>query len=90
MPTLNNLPDLARSLKKVKFSIELENVPENTILGFAIKNGLRRKEINGVMQLIVDSAKDNRSIVEDLVGVELLKEIEAVCSPDPNDIADLF
>ena len=42
----------------------------------AIKKGLDGHNLNGVLQMIRDQAKDNRPLVADIVGENLLLEIE--------------
>jgi hypothetical protein len=76
-PTLGEFPNLAESFSKLKIAIELNKASyHNSIFGMAIKKGLDGHNLNGVLQMIRDQAKDNRPLVADIVGENLLLEIE--------------
>jgi hypothetical protein len=84
-----NLPDLAKSFKILSISVRLEDVNPETFLGYAIRLALKKKELKKAMQMIVDNARDNRELTIEIVGEDLLKDIESVCSPDPDDLTPL-
>lgn len=85
-----NLADLGKAMKELKISVELESVNGETVLGFTILNCLRKKELKKAMQLIVNTARDNRGMAIEIVGEELLKDIESICSPDPDDLKNVL
>lgn len=75
---LTNLPDLGRSARILKISLNLESVPCTTLIGIAIQKGLRENNLRGTIAMIKDNAKDNRDMVADILGGKLLKEIESL------------
>jgi nitrogen regulatory protein PII-like uncharacterized protein len=84
-----NLADLGKAMKELKISVELEGVSPETFLGYAIRLAIKKKELKKAMQMIVDNARDNRELTIEIVGKDLLKDIESVCSPDPDDLTPL-
>jgi hypothetical protein len=73
----NSFPDLAESMKLLKFSVELEGVDSNTIFGHCIKEWLReKKSIRELVKTIQEQAMDNYHMVLETIGDEhLLSEI---------------
>lgn len=76
MTQLRELPNLADAFKLLKISIELENVPDNTIMGAAILKGVRDGKVKQVVQMIKDQAADNRSGMVEILGESLMNDIE--------------
>lgn len=71
----NSLPDLAHAAKLLKISVMLEDVSEDTIFGLSIKIALRRKNLRRCIEMIRQQAADNRQLVSNIVGEDLLKDI---------------
>jgi aryl-alcohol dehydrogenase-like predicted oxidoreductase len=76
--TLTSLPDLARSLKRLKTLIDLQNeVNTDTIFGYAVKKGFIDKEPPSVIiGMIKDQLKDNREAVTNCIPEDIVKAIE--------------
>ncbi len=75
MKTITKLPDLAKSAKLLKFSVELENVSPHTLLGMSILSSLKKGKIKETINMIKSMAQDNYRIMSEVVGEPLLKEI---------------
>ncbi len=75
---LPTFPDLANSAKLLKISVELEAVPEDTIFGVAIKNGLKEKKLKQVIKMIREQSNDNYLMLRNIVGKSLMEDIETV------------
>lgn len=82
MKNLSSFPDLGRSAKLVKFSVELENVKPDNVLGASIREALSEGRIMATLNLINDCAKDNRELMNDIVGESLLDEIIIFMLPE--------
>ena len=79
MPQLRELPDLAHSFKLLKISIELEGSKGDSIFAHAIREGLRKpKNLKPVIQMIKDQANDNPELVSDIIGENLLNDIQKI------------
>ena len=76
-PKLGDFPNLAQSFTKLKIAIELNKASyHNSLFGMAIRRGLDRQDLNGVLTMIREQAKDNRPLVAEIVGEYLLTQIE--------------
>lgn len=76
--SLYTFPDLGKAAKVLKIAVELEGVKPDSIFGVAIYNGLREHRTKDVVNMILDQAKDNRKMVAEIVGENLLCEIESL------------
>ena len=75
----SGFPDLEQSMKVLKISCDLHDVSDKTLFGSCILNALRvNQPIKTIIREIQEQAKDNRQMVSEVVGEELLKEIESV------------
>jgi len=75
---ITTLPDLARSAKLLAISVELEDVDCETAFGLSIQQGLRDNKLREVIDMIREQAKDNRTLVADMVGENTLQKIESL------------
>lgn len=75
---MNTFPDLGKSFKMLKIRMELDKVPMETLIGFAIHCGLKEISVNRVVHMIKEQAKDNREMMANVIGEDLLREIESV------------
>lgn len=76
---IKDFPDLGNSAKLLKISVELENKVQNGgIIGMAIYSGLRKGNIKEVIKMIRGQAEDNRPMMEEIIGNELLNDILTV------------
>lgn len=75
--TIGELPDIARSLQKLKIVIDLRNkANENTFFGMAIIRAIDKKENPDlIIEMIKSQAKDNHDAVIDCIGLELTERI---------------
>lgn len=60
---------------EIKYS--LMSIPPSSVFAQAIIKGAEHN-IDSVMQMIFDQSKDNRQLVSDIVGENLLSEIENI------------
>lgn len=74
------LPDLARAAALLKISVDLENTKPDSILGYSILQGLRDGRLREVIRTISSQARDNRELMADIIGEELLQRIEKYLS----------
>jgi hypothetical protein len=78
MKNIKSFPDLANSARLIKISVELEDVPDTSVMGMAIQIGLREDRLRDVIKMIQSQAGDNRPLMVEIVGEDLLKAIENV------------
>jgi hypothetical protein len=78
MKNIKTLPDLSRSAQLLKLSVELEGVPTHSVMGMAIQIGLREGRLKDVIKMIKSQATDNRLLMANIIGEDLLKEIENI------------
>lgn len=78
MKNLPDLPDLARSARLLAISVKLEDVSDKTVFGLAIKLALKKKDLRRCIEMIREQAKDNRKLVAEIVGEDLLTKIESL------------
>ena len=72
-----NLADWTKSASILKISIDLHNVsPDKSVMGTAIHTGLKEGKLKEVIEMIQSQAKDNRNLMAEIIGEELLSEIE--------------
>lgn len=73
---MKQLPDLSRSMDLLYISTELETC-RTTIIGLAIKEGLRDGSVKEVCEMLIDQVKDgHRDAVAWCVGEKTLIKIE--------------
>lgn len=75
---MKQLPDLGRAAKLLKISVELEGVDPETILGYSILKGLRDGKLGEVIKMVKDQIPDNKKMLSEIIGNDLLKEIEGL------------
>lgn len=79
MITLQEMPDLGRSMKLMLLRDQLGQVLDNSILGFSIQNSLYNRPMDkNLLETIWDSYQDNKRATLSVVGEEsilLIKEI---------------
>ena len=74
--SLSELPDIAKSLQLLKFSVELPGkATGGGLIEMAIKNGIEAGKIKSVVAMIKDMAIDNRGMMAGIIGDEMLNEI---------------
>lgn len=78
MKNVSTFPDLAQSMKLMKISCDLELVSQDNIFGMAIQTGLRKGKLKDTILMIQSQAQDNRPLMADIVGENLLKDIEQI------------
>lgn len=78
MLKIGELPDLANSFKLLKISCDLEDVLPDSVLGIAIHEGLKRKALKEIITMVKEQGRDNRKMVVDIIGEELMKQIETL------------
>lgn len=78
MNNLKDFPDLGRSAKLLKISVELESIPQDNIIGSSIVAELRKKNLKGCLKMIWSMSEDNRNLMEEIIGKKLLEEIESL------------
>lgn len=85
---LFKLPDLAKTFQKLKISLDLtQKVNDKSLIGMAILIGLQEKKFDEVLDMIYEQSCCNRPAMEDIVGVDLLLEIEDYLSEKVGPIA---
>ena len=57
---------------------KLLDVDNDSFFVYAIKNGINEGRRISVLKMIIDQAKDNRPLVEKLIGAGLLKQAEYI------------
>lgn len=72
---LKTLPDLSQSFRLMIFAIELETVSPSTVLGAAILAAIEEGRVRDAVEMVADCAADNRAMVADIVGSDLLNDI---------------
>lgn len=76
MCEIGKLPDLSRSMDLLYISTELETC-RPTIIGLAIKEGLRTGSVKSVCEILMDQVRDgHREAVARCVGESVLQRIE--------------
>jgi len=76
MREIGQLPDLSKSMDLLYISTELETC-QPTIIGMAIKEGLRRRSVKNVCEMLIDHVRDgHRDAVAWCVGEGVLQRIE--------------
>lgn len=75
---ITKLPNLSKAAKMAMISQKLEKVSKDTIFGIAIRHALRVNDLKRCIEMIKDQAKDNYKLVSEIVGEDLLKEIESL------------
>ena len=78
MATLTQLPDLAKSFKKLKLILDLrEKANPNTSIGFAIISAIDSKSVqtNEILQYAKEQAQDCLQTMIDCIGDELTERI---------------
>lgn len=78
MPQLGKLPDLAASFNRLKICLELEKIPQTSLLSNAIHKALQRRDSVAAIEVVKVHAKDNRKQVVEEVGEELVSKIESL------------
>jgi hypothetical protein len=80
MNKLANLPDIGGRLQQLDIQMKLEGVSDQSILGFSIRNALKKYPLplRGILTMIMEQAKDNESAVMDVVGYDLYNQIKAI------------
>jgi len=78
MAQLGKLPDMAKAFNKLKICLELENLPNNSLIVSAIHKALARKDNDAAIEVVKLHAKDDRADVVDCLGEELLQKIESL------------
>jgi hypothetical protein len=75
--TLNDFPDVARSLQKLKIVIDLRNnANENTFLGLAIIKACDENENpDKIISFVKSQANDNPLSMYSIIGEELTERI---------------
>lgn len=57
---------------------KLLDVENDSFFVYAIKNGINEGKRISILKMIIDQAKDNRPLVEKLIGAGLLKQAEYI------------
>lgn len=75
--TLSALPDLAKSFAVLKIAIDLRNVVPYSAIAVSIHKGLEgNKNPMPVIAMLYDQIKDNRELMVQEIGEELVASIE--------------
>lgn len=64
-------------MKLLDISMELESVPQESIMGMAIQIALRENKLGECLKMILDRAEDNRPMMAGIIGDPLLVKIES-------------
>jgi hypothetical protein len=79
MPTLNSFPDLGKHFQLMKIKDKLLGLnPDDGLLTMSIVDGVESGKLVQVVSMIKDQAKDNRMVMSNLIGEELLTSIENI------------
>jgi hypothetical protein len=79
MNQLKELPDLSRSLQKMKLQDQLDMVSDRTIFGSCIRSARMRKQpLELIAKEIMEQFADNPTAVTDVVGEETLNLITRI------------
>lgn len=78
MAQLGKLPNMAKAFNKLKICLELENLPNNSLIVSAIHKALARKDNDAAIEVVRLHAADDRQAVVDCVGEELVQKIESL------------
>ena len=69
--------DLSFFVKKMQIAYELSAMTHRSVFAEAIRKGCC-ENLNAVIQMIRSQAKDNRTLVAEIIGEDLLAKIEAL------------
>lgn len=77
---MNNTKNLDNSFQLLKISEKLETITDakGGLIAAAIQTGLRNRNIKGVVNMILSMATDNEKMILDIIGKELLHDIQNV------------
>ncbi len=73
-----SLPDLSKAWRLAALSVKLEKISDETVFGLAIKIALKKKDLKRCIEMIREQSIDNRQLVSDIIGKDILKEIENI------------
>ena len=73
---ITTLPDLAKSASKLKLVMDLMSITHGSVFAEAIRNGAKDNP-KACIDMIKSQANDNRALVAEIVGEELLRRVEA-------------
>lgn len=78
---MKNLPDLGGMFQQMKLRDKLEQVSDQSILGYTILLALQNgKPLGIILTTIMDAYHDNPNVVSDIVGVDTMKMIKELDS----------
>ena len=73
---MTSLPDIGKAAQLLKFSVEIpEQIKGEGFLQSAIVQGIYDGKIKQVVKEVKQMAADNYSVMEEIIGKELLNEI---------------
>jgi hypothetical protein len=82
MKHLNDFPDLSISFAKMKLQDKFDEVPDNTILGFAIRNArINKRHLQTISSDVMEAYYDNPKAVVDIVGQDTIDLIRKIYYP---------
>lgn len=72
---LSTLPDLGKSFKLLKISMELESIPDTSLFAHCVLEGVRQRRLVETIRTIQAEAKENYERMETIIGRDLLRDI---------------
>ena len=79
MNKLNDFPDISRSLQKMLLQDKLDEINEDTILGFAISNArLNKRPLQEIAETIMSQYNDSPAVVLSVVPQETIDLIKKI------------
>lgn len=75
---ITELPDLAKAVKFLKISVDLEDVTHKGKMGEAINTGLRTQRLDEVISMLKDQIRVAPDEMLEFLGVNLFKDIKNI------------
>jgi len=85
MRTITTLPDLARSAKLLKLSVDLGMIPPENMIQITIHDYLKQGKIMGCLSFIMEGITDNKEMMKQSIGEKLVMEITEFM-PEPGSV----
>ena len=79
METYKSFPDLGRSFAKMRLQDQLDAIPDNTFLGYSIRNArIEKRPLQEIAETILSQYNDAPGIVLDVVPQETINLIKQI------------
>lgn len=75
---ITELPDLSKSMKFLKISVDLEGVTQKGAMGQAVNDGLRTGRLDQVISMLKDQIRVAPDEMLEFLGVNLFNEIKNI------------